>query len=201
MEIMEYTCKNMKKLDEMKKEIGTKLNERKERKLEKYNLEIVEEALISNEYNLNEFDWNTTLKFISNRNNFSFGNVIKLYEDRSYKIKNLIKELPTYVVLYKRQRQINGIEEDLCLRCNKFREDWEHVWLCEANEEEVSAMIKNAVYEYELKLIEEKKKEEAEIVRDINFEFIRILEKTSVVLIGKNREWELLGGVYNHNFN
>ncbi|PKK78857.1 hypothetical protein RhiirC2_769788 [Rhizophagus irregularis] len=104
----------------------------------------------------NEFDWNTTLKFISNRNNFSFGNVIKLYEDRSYKIKILIKELPTYVVLYKRQRQINGIEEDICLRCNKFREDWEHVWLCEANEEE-------------------------------NFR--------------KNREWELLRGVYNHNFN
>lgn len=96
---------------------------------------------------------------------------------------------------------MNGIEEDLCLRCNKFREDWEHVWLGEANEEEVSAMIKNAVYEYELKLIEEKKKEEAEIVRDINFEFIRILEQPSVVLIGKNREWELLGGVYNHNFN
>ncbi|PKY49186.1 hypothetical protein RhiirA4_465051 [Rhizophagus irregularis] len=117
----------------------------------------------------NEFDWNTTLKFISNRNNFSFWQCYQIdTKDRSYKIKNLIKELPTYEVLYK--REVYGIMEDICPRC---------------------ALIKNSIYEYEMKLIEEKKRE-AEIVRDINFEFIRILEQPSLVILGKNREWELL---------
>ncbi|PKK65142.1 hypothetical protein RhiirC2_868946 [Rhizophagus irregularis] len=51
--------------------------------------------------NRNEFDWNTTLKFISNRNNFSFWQCNQNdTKDRSYKIKNLIKELQ---VLYKRE--------------------------------------------------------------------------------------------------
>lgn len=51
----------------------------------------------------------------------------------------------------------NRIEEKLCPRCEKFNEDWEHIWICEANEVEVSLLIKNSIYEYKLKLIEEKK--------------------------------------------
>ncbi|PKC56103.1 hypothetical protein RhiirA1_474505 [Rhizophagus irregularis] len=112
----------------------------------------------------NEFDWNTTLKFISNRNNFSFWQCNQNNpwntKDRSYKIKNLIKEIANV----------------------------------RTNDIEVNVLIKNSVYDYELKLLEEKKNEEAEIVRDINFEFIRILKQPSKILLGKNREWELLRG-------
>ncbi|PKB94837.1 hypothetical protein RhiirA5_437941 [Rhizophagus irregularis] len=110
----------------------------------------------------NEFDWNTTLKFISNRNNFSFWQCNQNNpwntKDRSYRIKNLIKEIANV----------------------------------RTNDIEVNVLIKNSVYDYELKLLEEKKNEEAEIVRDINFEFIRILKQPSKILLGKNREWELL---------
>lgn len=74
-----------------------------------------------------EFDWSMTLQFISNRNNFSFYECnLKDSKDRLYKIRNLIKELPTYSVLNK--RGVNEITEDLCPRCRKFNEDWEHVW-------------------------------------------------------------------------
>ncbi|POG74278.1 hypothetical protein GLOIN_2v1771490 [Rhizophagus irregularis DAOM 181602=DAOM 197198] len=81
------------------------------------------------------------------RNNFSFWQC-------SYD-----EELPTYGVLYK--REVNGIPEELCPRCKK------------TNEIEVSDLIKESIYEYETKMIDEKKSEEAAIVRDINFDFIR----------------------------
>ncbi|CAB4431952.1 unnamed protein product [Rhizophagus irregularis] len=91
-------------------------------------------------------------------------------KDRLYKIKNLIKELPTYVVLMK--RKVNGITTNACPRCNKFREDWDHVWTCEVNEIEIDSLIKKS-----------------------------ICESTIVNTDSEKRIWELLRGVYNDNFN
>lgn len=42
---------------------------------------------------------------------------------------------------------------------------------------------------------------EIEILRNYNFDFMRILESPSIILLGKNRIWELMRGVYNENFN
>lgn len=42
---------------------------------------------------------------------------------------------------------------------------------------------------------------EIEILKTYNFEFIRILESPSLILLGKSRIWELLRGIYNENFN
>ncbi|PKC04192.1 hypothetical protein RhiirA5_422608 [Rhizophagus irregularis] len=44
---------------------------------------------------------------------------------RSYKIKIVLKELPTYGVLY--QRKVNEIVDAVCPRCNN-EIDWYHVW-------------------------------------------------------------------------
>ncbi|PKY53047.1 hypothetical protein RhiirA4_471056 [Rhizophagus irregularis] len=81
-----------------------------------------------------EFDWKSTLEFVSNRINFSQRQCNdKDTKERSYRIKNLLKEQPTYNVLYK--RNTNKIENDWCKRCGKeAKEDWEHIWLCEDNE-------------------------------------------------------------------
>jgi hypothetical protein len=50
----------------------------------------------------NEFDWVKTLNFISNKNKFTFWqcNDHEDTKERSYRIKNFLKELPTYGVLY-----------------------------------------------------------------------------------------------------
>lgn len=64
-----------------------------------------------------EIDWNFTLTFISNCND--------CYE-RAYKVKNLLRLLPTYSLLY--ERETNKIESSLCIRCEEEIETWDHVW-------------------------------------------------------------------------
>ncbi|CAB4488303.1 unnamed protein product [Rhizophagus irregularis] len=87
------------------------------------------------------------------------------------------EELPTYGVLYK--REVNGIPEELCPRCKK------------TNEIEVSDLIKESIYEYETKMIDEKKSEEAAIVRDINFDFIRVrIVKRHIITISTRYQKE-----------
>ncbi|PKK64621.1 hypothetical protein RhiirC2_787254 [Rhizophagus irregularis] len=138
-----------------------------------------------------EIDWSTTLRFISNRNAFSFYQYNESdTKDRSYKIKNLIKELPTYAILMK--RKVNGITTDICPRCNDFSEDWEHIWICETNEIEIDSLIKKSICEYEQKLSEGKKNDELKIMKEIGFDFIDITDQPSLILIGKKRIWELL---------
>ncbi|PKC69345.1 hypothetical protein RhiirA1_456101 [Rhizophagus irregularis] len=59
----------------------------------------------------------------------------------------------------------------MCPRCNEDIEDWEHIWVCEANEFEIDELIRKSIYE--------------------------VMDQQSQVLIGKKRFWELLRGVYN----
>ncbi|PKY33618.1 hypothetical protein RhiirB3_452668 [Rhizophagus irregularis] len=51
---------------------------------------------------------------------------------RSYKIKNLLKILPTYTILF--ERNCGHILTDVCLRCESEVEDWEHIWICDDND-------------------------------------------------------------------
>ncbi|GET61715.1 hypothetical protein GLOIN_2v1780353 [Rhizophagus irregularis DAOM 181602=DAOM 197198] len=51
---------------------------------------------------------------------------------RSYKIKNLLKILPTYAVLF--ERNCGHILTDICIRCELVVEDWEHT-LCSSKQE------------------------------------------------------------------
>ncbi|PKY42713.1 hypothetical protein RhiirA4_417693 [Rhizophagus irregularis] len=90
--------------------------------------------------------------------------VYDLYEDKR-RIKNLLKELPTYDTLFKRETE--GITNEFCKRCDK----------------------------------DENNNEVVELLREINFDFIRIIEQPSVILKGMNRAWEIVRGVYNANFN
>ncbi|PKC14087.1 hypothetical protein RhiirA5_409828 [Rhizophagus irregularis] len=80
-------------------------------------------------------------------------------------MKILLKELPTYDTLFKRETE--GITNEFCKRCDK----------------------------------DENNNEEVELLREINFDFIRIIEQPSVILRGMNRAWEIVRGVYNANFN
>ncbi|CAB5212978.1 unnamed protein product [Rhizophagus irregularis] len=59
-------------------------------------------------------------------------------ELRAYKIKNFIKELPIYEILFKRGN--NAIITEACIRCYSkidnynMPENWDHVWECTRNE-------------------------------------------------------------------
>ncbi|GET67182.1 hypothetical protein GLOIN_2v1774336 [Rhizophagus irregularis DAOM 181602=DAOM 197198] len=89
---------------------------------ETYGVEVIEEALKANEFN---------------------------FDEDSYKIKNLLKELPTYGVLYK--REVNEI--------------------CERNEANLEEILYEAINEYEEILISKDKIDEIELFRDINISF------------------------------
>ncbi|POG80787.1 uncharacterized protein OCT59_013976 [Rhizophagus irregularis] len=148
-----------------------------------------------------EFDWKATLEFISNRINFSSRQCgDKDARDRSYRIKNILKDLPTYQILYK--RNTNKIESTKCLRCGeKEEENWEHVWICEDNEASIDEIIQESPYKLEILLKKQDKYKDIEILRDILCQFLIILESPSVILKGKSRKWELIRGIFNDNFN
>ncbi|PKC51355.1 hypothetical protein RhiirA1_483922, partial [Rhizophagus irregularis] len=176
----------------------------------KYNFELIDEGLITNEYNLiwnnrlitggfrswrksvtnamwkneilnsekledlfmynyrKEFDWITSLEFISNRIEFSQRQCsAKDTIDRSYRIKNLLKEQPTYKTLYR--RNTNKIDTDKCIRCGKIeQEDWEHIWTCEDNEFSIDEIIRESPYKFEKILFESNQSEELDILRNYN---------------------------------
>ncbi|PKY51772.1 hypothetical protein RhiirA4_446966 [Rhizophagus irregularis] len=70
--------------------------------------------------------WNKSLYFVSNLNKYSKRQTSDHdFYERAYKIKNLLKALPTYA---------NMIDNDICIRCEKEVEDWDHIWICEAIE-------------------------------------------------------------------
>jgi hypothetical protein len=121
--------------------------------------------------------------------------------DRSYRIKNLLRELPTYETLYK--RQVNCIKDEICKRCDKKEiETWEHMWICEDNEATLQEIISESIYKYYEEYLKlHNRKEDIIILRNYNINFVTILEERSDILIGKSRIWELLRGVFNNRFN
>ncbi|PKK62315.1 hypothetical protein RhiirC2_790546 [Rhizophagus irregularis] len=146
----------------------------------------------------NEFDWVTSLKFISNRNKCSFWQTnVNDTKDRAYKIKNLIKELPTYEVL--KRRNVEDIEEALCPRCNETNEDWKHIWICEKNEKNLNVILEESVIKYRTEL-EKSDKEKFEFFMEIEYNFLNILYENSSILHNQSRIWELLRGVFNNKF-
>ncbi|CAB5362275.1 unnamed protein product [Rhizophagus irregularis] len=148
-----------------------------------------------------EFDWRTTLEFISNRTTFSKRQCsIEDTRERSYRIKNLIKELPTYETLFK--RDVNCIEDNLCMRCGKKEsETWDHMWVCEDNEATLEEIARESISKFEEFLKDNDRIEDISILRDHNVNIITILEEPSNILLKKCRIWEMLRGVFNDKFN
>ncbi|PKC71219.1 hypothetical protein RhiirA1_453784 [Rhizophagus irregularis] len=146
-----------------------------------------------------EFDWVKSLQFISNRNKNSIQQTdISDTRERAYKIKNLMKELPTYEVL--NRRKVEGIEDEICPRCNDEIEDWEHIWICEKNEKNLNLILEESalIYRDDLRKNDPGK---FEFFQEIEFNFLDMLNENSSILHNKTRKWELMRGVYNKKFN
>lgn len=118
--------------------------------------------------------------------------------ERTYKIKNLLKELLTYSVLYK--RDVNKIESNQCIRCKNGIEDWEHLYKCESNELTIREVLERSLILLEEILGNKKEDEKLKWLREINLDFIKILYEKSEILNGKEKFWELIRGVYNKKF-
>jgi hypothetical protein len=242
-ELIEENEKTYRIIKEKRKEMQKMLKNNNVINTIKYNFELIDEGLITNEYNLiwnnrlitggfrswrktvtnaiwkneflnsekledlfmynyrKEFDWITSLEFIGNRFEFSQRQCgAKDTIERSYRIKNLLKEQPTYKTLYR--RNTNKIDTDKCIRCGKIvQEDWEHIWICEDNEFSIDEIIRESPYRFEKILIDSNQCEELDILRNYNCEFINIIESPSNILLGKSKKWELIRGIYNNKFN
>ncbi|PKY29396.1 hypothetical protein RhiirB3_446007 [Rhizophagus irregularis] len=66
---------------------------------------------------------------------------------------------------------------------------------------EFSEVIERSISDFEEHLLNEEKHEKVKLLRNINFSFLKILYEKSEVLIGKEKYWELIRGVYNCKFN
>ncbi|PKY33814.1 hypothetical protein RhiirB3_453042, partial [Rhizophagus irregularis] len=87
--------------------------------------------------------------------------------ERSYRIKNLLKELPTYEILFK--RDVNCIEDNLCMRCGKKEsETWDHMWICEDNEATLDKIARESIRKFEEYLKDNDRIEDISILRDHN---------------------------------
>ncbi|PKY56492.1 hypothetical protein RhiirA4_476823 [Rhizophagus irregularis] len=148
-----------------------------------------------------EFDWRTTLEFISNRTTFNKRQCSSEdTKERSYQIKNLLKDLPTYETLYK--REIDAIENSMCIRCGANEEEtWDHVWICSDNEASLDEIVRKSISKFEDYLKENERTEDIKVLRDHNINIVTILEENSNILIGKSRIWEMLRGIFNDRFN
>ncbi|GES90047.1 hypothetical protein GLOIN_2v1835445 [Rhizophagus clarus] len=177
------------------------------------------EDLFINNYK-DEFDWEISLEFISNRNQCR-KTVCNTQDslDRSYKIKNLLMILPTYKLLY--DRGTNKIETPTCPRCEEGEETWDHIWTCNQNEFNIKDVIENTIIEIEKKYTTKGQSHETEenntqqndddalkiifdnieTFNEIKVEFVLFLDNKSVILPNKKRYWELLRGIYNKNLN
>ncbi|PKY61785.1 hypothetical protein RhiirA4_487262 [Rhizophagus irregularis] len=121
-------------------------------------------------------------------------------KERSYRIKNLLKDLPTYETLYK--REIDAIENSMCIRCGKNEEEtWDHVWICNDNEANLDEIVRESISKFEEYLNKNGRSEDVTILRDHNINIVTILEERSNILLGKSRIWEMLRGVFNDRFN
>ncbi|GBC14484.2 hypothetical protein GLOIN_2v1478197 [Rhizophagus irregularis DAOM 181602=DAOM 197198] len=231
------TMKGIKK--RMDQILGKDLKEKKMR----YKIEIIENALLINEYNLiwrkniitggfrnwrkkvsmalwkneilnsnklndlfifnfkKEFDWRTTLEFISNRTTFTKRQCSSEdTNERSYRIKNLLKDLPTYETLCK--RDVDTLENNKCIRCDENEiETWDHIWICNDNEATLDEILRESISKFEEHLNKNGRSEDITILRNHNINIVTILEERSHILIGKSRIWEMLRGVFNDRFN
>ncbi|PKY53813.1 hypothetical protein RhiirA4_472233 [Rhizophagus irregularis] len=216
--IVNLSVKEMKVLDDCRKDIRNKLMLQKEVKRNEYIVEIIEEALIVNEFNLywekilitgdyrgwrkkcTEAIWKNEilnsgkldLFYYNFKCEFDWFRTLKFVSNRNKFSAWQCSDDDTKYRKYRTYKIKNLMQKGI--------EDWDHIWICECNSWTMKELIES-INEYELELLKGKILEEIKILRFINMDFIQVLYQPSLVLIGKSRIWELLRGVYNNNFN
>ncbi|RGB32905.1 hypothetical protein C1646_762295 [Rhizophagus diaphanus] len=123
----------------------------------------IENSLLVNEYNL---IWNKKIIMGGYRTwrKKVTEQIDDLFIDRSYRIKNLLKDLPVYATLYR--RNTDSITDDICRKCNKnLIESWEHVWICEDNEVTLDEVAQESIYRFEQLLEKNERTKDIETLR------------------------------------
>ncbi|PKK76491.1 hypothetical protein RhiirC2_772460 [Rhizophagus irregularis] len=174
--IMDCNEKEYKIVKNLKKKMRESLNDKLIKQMINHQVEIVEEALLVNEYNL---IWNK--KIITG----GFRNWKKKVTNVIW--KNEILNSEKLDDLFINKRNTNKIENEECKRCGKYeKETWEHIWLCEDNKITIDEIdlrtpfdnlrgksriweILRGVYNENFNKLTQKKKEKAVIKRLWNF--------------------------------
>ncbi|RIA89662.1 hypothetical protein C1645_824547 [Glomus cerebriforme] len=136
MKIIDYNIRNgMKNINQLKnKEDWMVQNRNKELRLN---------------IDKDEIDWEKTYDFIMLRNKEAkLETSTKTSKVRSYRIKNLLEELPTLEIINRRNEEKNN---NRCMRCKIESESWSHIWECDMNKhtlydivnEQISINIRN----------------------------------------------------------
>lgn len=99
------------------------------------------------------------------------------------------------------ERQTNKIVSNLCTRCEKAIETWEHVWDCTNNTRDVNEIMIKTIIELEDEYRSNNKLEELELIRKSNIDFISICNEPSHIMIDGSKVWEIIKGVFNNKFN
>ncbi|PKY27073.1 hypothetical protein RhiirB3_442642 [Rhizophagus irregularis] len=75
------------------------------------------------------------------------------------------------------------------------------MWICEKNELTIKEVLERSISDFEERLLSEEKYEKIKLLQSINFVFLKILYEKLEILVGKEKYWELIRGVYNCKFN
>ncbi|CAB4477375.1 unnamed protein product [Rhizophagus irregularis] len=95
-------------------------------------LEYVKDCFISSNGGNALIDWTESFKLI--KNEITTSRNVANREDaatRCFRVKNFLKILPTYEVLW--MRKVWGIPSKKCPRCAIEEETWDHLWICNKN--------------------------------------------------------------------
>ncbi|RGB32862.1 hypothetical protein C1646_762387 [Rhizophagus diaphanus] len=159
------------------------LEDKEIRKMINHQVEIIEEALLTNEYNLIWKKKVVTGGFRKWRKKSLSVTVLILVQDNA---ATKIQEIDLIMMWKKRERNLRA-----------YLAVFGYVKIMN----QIDEIVQESIYRFEKYLEENERNEEIAILRNYNFDFIRILELPSIVLRGKSRIWEILRGVYNDNFN
>ncbi|PKY56143.1 hypothetical protein RhiirA4_476218 [Rhizophagus irregularis] len=72
------------------------------------------------------------------------------------------------------------------------------MWICEKNELTIKEVLERSISDFEERLLSEEKYEKIKLLQSINFVFLKILYEKLEILVGKEKYWELIRGVYNY---
>uniref|UniRef100_U9TGH3 Uncharacterized protein n=1 Tax=Rhizophagus irregularis (strain DAOM 181602 / DAOM 197198 / MUCL 43194) TaxID=747089 RepID=U9TGH3_RHIID len=98
-------------------------------------------------------DWKETFRLINNEITTSRNVMSRLDASiRSFRVKNFLKILPTYEILY--ERKVWGIQNTKCPRCIVEIETWEHIWSCGNNGSYTENEDANEIKEFKENLVD-----------------------------------------------
>ncbi|GBB99592.1 hypothetical protein RclHR1_35780001 [Rhizophagus clarus] len=90
--------------------------------------------------------WQSTYDIINDKINYTTKKTCKDNDANIiFRYKNFTKQLPTYEICF--ERQVYGVKNKKCIRCNADDETWDHIWICPKNNTTIEKIRDEAIDE------------------------------------------------------